>query len=171
MEMKMKINQMICPPGLKNNPNKKLKELIYITIHTTGNTAANADAKSHAHYQANGSGGRQASWHYTVDDLEIWQSFPDSAACWHTGTTVGNESSIGIEICDNSRSGFVKACENAAELTAHLLKIHNLPMKNVVQHNYWSGKDCPLEIRRGDWGVNWEGFFRISRSILRGRSR
>ena len=164
----MKINQMLCPPGLKNNPNKKLKEIGYVTIHTTGDPSPTATAKAEASYQYNGSGGREASWHYSVDNLEIWQSFPDDAMCWHSGTAKGNESSIGIEICDNLRSGFVKACDNAAQLTASLLKTHNLPISKVVQHNYWSGKDCPLEIRRGDWGINWTGFLDLVKKYYAG---
>jgi N-acetylmuramoyl-L-alanine amidase len=154
----MDIKQNICPPGLKNNPNKKLTAIKYVTIHTTGNRDPNANAKSHAVYQMNGSGGRLASWHYTVDSAEIWQSFHDSAMCWHSGDTVGNEISIGIEICVNDKEKFPKACENAAELTAFLLAKYGLAIENVKQHHDWSGKNCPLEIRRGDWGVTWNGF-------------
>ncbi|GHU76411.1 hypothetical protein FACS1894188_08890 [Clostridia bacterium] len=154
----MNINRKIVPAGLKNNPNKTMKSISYITIHTTGNTNPNATAKMHADYQFGGSGEREASWHYTVDKDEIWQSFEDISICWHAGDPTGNFSSIGIEICDNDKSKFVQACDNAAHLTAKLLKKYNLPIENVKQHNYWSGKDCPKEIRAGNWGVTWSEF-------------
>ncbi|GHU59227.1 hypothetical protein AGMMS49975_26570 [Clostridia bacterium] len=162
----MDIKRKIVPAGLKNNPNKPLKSIDYITIHTTGNTAPNATAKMHADHQFGGSGEREASWHYTVDKGEIWQSFEDNQMCWHVGNGDGNSRSIGIEICDNDKSKFVQACDNAAQLTAQLLKKYNLPIENVKQHNYWSGKDCPKEIRAGNWGVTWSGFLQKVRSYM-----
>ena len=154
----MKINQMLCPPGLRNNPNRLLKYVDFITIHGTGNYNPTATANSHAKYQCNGSGGTQTSWHYTVDKSEIWQSFCDDQECWHAGSSTGNATSIGIEIAVNDRAGFSTACENTAWLTAELLKNHNLTIDKVVQHNYWSGKNCPAELRSGAWGVTWEDF-------------
>lgn len=129
-----------------------------ITIHTTGNLSETADAAAHAKYQYNGGGGRQASWHYTVDAKEIWQSFPERAVCWHTGTANGNNSSLGIEICVHSRIDFPKACDNAAWLTAKLLIAYDLFPENVYQHYHWSGKDCPHELRTAKWGPNWHQF-------------
>jgi N-acetylmuramoyl-L-alanine amidase CwlA len=107
-----------------------------------------------------GSGGNQTSWHYTVDADEAWQSFEDDRACWHAGDTTGNYHSIAIEICVNDKARFEKACYNAnefcvtqakftPELTADLLIKHGLAAKDVVQHNFWSGKDCPQQIRSG----------------------
>jgi len=154
----LEIKQKLVPPGLKNNPNRPLKAVNYVTIHTTGNNAASANAKMHADYQFNGSGGREASWHYTVDKGEIWQSFLDAQSCWHAGNVTGNAESIGIEICVNDRAGFPAACKLAAELTAALLKKHGLGLDRVKQHFDWSGKNCPLEIRAGNWGVTWAGF-------------
>ncbi len=155
-----KVLKKICPAGLANNPNRDLTAIHYITIHTTGNTAPTATAKMHADYQYNGSGGREASWHYTVDQLEIWQSFEDHQACWHAsdGNGSGNMASIGIEICNNSKEGFVQACDNAAWLVAQLLHKHNLPIDRVKQHFDWSGKNCPYELRMGSWGIDWKGF-------------
>ena len=79
----MTINRKICPPGLRNNPNKNLTAINFITVHATGNYAATATAKNHADYLYNGSAGAQASWHYTVDSNSIWQSFEDHQACYH----------------------------------------------------------------------------------------
>jgi N-acetylmuramoyl-L-alanine amidase len=145
----MTINKKLVPDGMKNNPNKQLKELKYITIHTTGNRNTTATAKMHVDYQFSGSGGSETSWHYTVDDKEIWQSFDDLRMCWHAGNAEGNATSIGIEICVNNKNGFAKACDNAAQLVSELLQKYKL---EVVQHNFWSGKDCPHELRTGEWG-------------------
>ena len=156
----MIINRKICPVGLKNNPNKGMAAIEYVTIHCTGNYRETANAKGHAAYIYNGSGGARVSWHYTVDSNAIFQHFEDWQACWHAGDAngPGNNSSIGIEICVHDRAGFKQACKNAAWLTAHLLKRHNLGINRVVQHNRWNGKNCPAELRSGAWGVTWEDF-------------
>ena len=165
----MTINRNICPPGMKNNPNKDLASISFITIHNTGNYAATATAKNHADYLCGGSGGAQACWHYTVDDREIWQSFKDNQACWHAGDGTngpGNSTSIGLELCVNDKTAFKKTCENAAWLTAERLKRHGLSIDRVVQHNRWSGKDCPKELRSGAWGVTWADFIGMVKKAL-----
>jgi N-acetylmuramoyl-L-alanine amidase CwlA len=149
---------MLCPFGLTNNPNCSLKTISYVTIHNTGNYNPTANALHHAQYQRNGSNGRTASWHYSVDAQDIWQSFDDKRQCWHTGTAPGNAESIGIEICVNDYDDFRQACDNAAWLTAELLQRYDISMERVVQHNFWSGKDCPHELRSGVWDVNWSDF-------------
>ena len=160
----MKIYQKLVPSGLGNHPNRLLTAINYITIHTTGNRNPSTTAAAHARLQARGNDGRQASWHYTVDENEIWQSFKDKQQCWHTGTSVGNKTSIGIEICVNSQKGFLKACEKAAWLTAHLLKKHHLNIKNILQHYDWSGKNCPAELISREWGIGWEDFLGMLQS-------
>ena len=156
----MVINRKICPAGLKNNPNKGMTAIEYVTLHCTGNYKPTADAKGHAAYLLNGSAGARTSWHYTCDSGAIVQHFEDWQACWHAGDAngPGNFSSIGIEIAVNDKAGFKQACRNAAWLTAHLLKKHNLGTNRIVQHNKWNGKNCPAEIRSGAWGVTWADF-------------
>lgn len=129
----------------------------YIVIHETANTSKGADADAHGRLQANGNS-RSASWHYTVDDKEIVQSFSDNAQCWHAGNASYNKNSIGIEICVNSDGNFKKAVDNAAELTKYLMDKYNVPASNVVQHNTASGKDCPRYLRNGSKGINWNDF-------------
>lgn len=161
---------MICPKGLKSNPNKDLKSIDYITIHCTGNTKPTATAHSHAKLQYGGNSGNETSWHYTVDKTEIWQSYNDNQMCYHAGdgySGTGNNNSIAIEICVNDRAGFKQACKNTAELVAYLMDKHNIPIDNVVQHNKWSGKNCPEQIRAGNWGVTWNGFIGMVKSKLR----
>ena len=79
---------------------------IYITVHNTANTAVGANAKSHASYVKNPD--TPTSWHFTVDDTEIYQHLPLNENGWHAGdgNGDGNRKSIGIEICENADGNF-----------------------------------------------------------------
>ena len=129
----------------------------YITIHDTGNTSKGANAEMHARYIANGS---KETWHYSVDDKEAVQHFSHDTKCWHAGDGrgSGNLHSIGIEICINQDGNYTQAVQNAVELTQHLMKELNIPITHVKQHNHWSGKDCPRQLRNGRDGITWNGF-------------
>ena len=135
----------------------------YITIHETANTSKGATAQAHANLQSNGNS-RQASWHYQVDDVQAIQSYADTAVCWHAGSSAGNAQSIGVEICVNSDGDFRKAVENAAALVAHLMRKFGVPIANVVQHNRWSGKNCPTNLRNGAKGITWAQFLDMVRA-------
>jgi N-acetylmuramoyl-L-alanine amidase len=139
----------------------------YITIHETANTDEGADAQAHANLQSNGNA-RDASWHYSVDDHSAFQSYEDTIQCWHAGDGQGNGNlnSIAIEICVNKGASFSAACQNAASLTADLLKKYDLDISRVVQHNKWSGKDCPNWLREGDHWVTWDEFLDMVRAEL-----
>lgn len=127
----------------------------YITIHETANTSKGANAKAHANLLYSGNQSRVASWHFTVDDREIYQHLPTNEIGYHAGDGggSGNRQSIGIEICVNSDGNFTKAKANAAWLVRHLLTKHNIPIGNVVQHNRWSGKNCPANLRKSGWSA------------------
>ena len=129
----------------------------YITIHQTANTSKGANAQAHANLQSNGNS-RSASWHWTVDDKQAIQSFPHSVKCWHAGNGTGNNQSIGIELCVNSDANYKKVIENAAELVKKIMKEENISIMNVKQHNHWSGKNCPAQLRAGKDGISWNGF-------------
>ena len=152
----MKITKM-----LSNNKNHYtgVNKCKYITIHETGNTNKGANALNHAKYINNGS---SATWHYTVDDTQIIQHYEDTVQCWHAGDGKGegNLNSIGVEMCVNSDGDFNKTILNTIELVKHLMNKHNIPIKNVVQHNKWSGKDCPSNIRSGK-PISWGGFINM----------
>jgi len=131
----------------------------YVTIHETANTNAGADAEAHADLQSGGNS-RDASWHYSVDDHSAYQSYEDTIQCWHAGDGQGkgNLHSIAIEICVNKDGNFAQAVSNAASLTADLLAKYALPLSAVVQHNKWSGKNCPTYLRNGSKGISWNDF-------------
>ena len=42
---------------------------------------------------------------------------------------------------------------------------HGIPLERVVQHNHWSGKDCPNRIRRGE-PYDWQTFLARVQSYL-----
>lgn len=134
----------------------------YITIHETANTNNGADAEAHADLQSGGNA-RDASWHYSVDDHSAYQSFGDDIQCWHAGDGQGNGNmnSIAIEICVNKDGNFDQAVENAASLTADLMEKHGIPIEKVVQHNKWSGKNCPTYLRNGSKGITWSEFINL----------
>ncbi|ARC32844.1 MULTISPECIES: N-acetylmuramoyl-L-alanine amidase [Bacillus] len=136
----------------------------YITIHETANTAPGANAESHAKYlynQATSGTVRTASWHFTVDDKEIYQHLPTNENGWHAGdggTGTGNRESIGIEIAVNQDGDYNKAVENAKKLVAHLMKQEGISASNLRRHEQWSGKKCPdIIITRGTWNSFVEG--------------
>lgn len=131
-------------------PGNTLKPL-YITIHNAANTSVGADAEAHANLQYNNSISAvdYVSWHFSVDDGEIYQSIPLNEVAWHAGDGdfgPGNRSSIAIEICENSDGDYEKAESNAAYLTAQLLHDYSLPISAVKAHKDFSGKNCPARI-------------------------
>ncbi|GAA5418064.1 N-acetylmuramoyl-L-alanine amidase CwlH [Paraliobacillus ryukyuensis] len=133
-----------------------------ITIHQTGNTNAGADAQAHANIQTN-MNSRQASWHYSVDDKEAIQSFPDNVQCWHAtdGGGPGNTTSLSIELCINSDGDYEKTVQNGAELAKELLDKHHLTVNDLRQHHDWYAKNCPAQIRAGKHGIRWNDFLNM----------
>jgi N-acetylmuramoyl-L-alanine amidase CwlA len=132
----------------------------YITIHNTANTNVGAGAENHAMYMQGGGKDVTASYHYVVDDKEIYRLLPDNEVAWHAGDGedgIGNRNSLAIEICENCDGDLLMATNKAVKLTAYLMSLHNIPLSHVVQHNHWSGKNCPRRIRIGE-PYNWETF-------------
>jgi hypothetical protein len=132
----------------------------YFTVHETDNESKTADAKAHANLQSRGND-RNASWHFQADDKQIIQSVPDNVVAFAAGdggNGPGNRTSLHGEICVNSGGDYKKAVENMAYLARVKTVEHNIPLANIVQHNKWSGKDCPHHLRKGDWGITWPQF-------------
>lgn len=144
----------------------------YITIHNTANTGVGADAENHAIYMQGSGKNSTASYHYVVDDKEIYRLLPDNEVAWHAGdgeNGTGNRQSLAIEICENVDGNLLNATSNAVELTAYLMKLYNIPLSNVVQHHHWSGKDCPNRIRKGE-PYNWQTFLNKVKLAFDGNS-
>lgn len=137
----------------------------FITVHQTGNPSRGANAQAHANLQSRGF---SASWHWQVDDKEAIQSFDHTWRLWHAGDGrgKGNMESIGIESCINSDGDYVKAVRNTAKLVAKIMKDEGIPISRVVQHNYWSGKNCPMQIRAGQAGITWTKFISMIQTEL-----
>src|SRR5699024_562293 len=138
----------------------------YITIHETANTSKGANAQAHANLQSNGNS-RAANWHWQVDDKQAIQSFTHDFSLYHCGDGggSGNRNSIGIEICVNSDGDYVQAVKNAAALTRKIMAEENIPLSRVVQHNHWSGKNCPTGLRQGREGLNWHKFISLVKGV------
>ena len=139
--------------GIKNPKN-------YITIHETGNTNETANAQAHANLQKRG---YPASWHYQIDQDEIIQSFPHNYQLWHAGDGKGkgNMESIAIEMCVNTGNDYIKTIKNTVALIKKIIAEENIPIENIVQHNYWSKKNCPFLLRNNHRGINWNQFINL----------
>lgn len=169
---KMNIIEDIIPQkGGKVRPGD-VRQKKWVVIHETGNSSKGADAKNHSTYLKNlaKANTTYVSWHYTVDDHEIYHHIPDNEIAYHASDGRveggGNMASIGIEICVNSDGNFDKARDNAAWLTAKLLKENNLTISAVKQHHDFApdGKNCPQTIR--DKGL-WNNFLQAVQKYYR----
>lgn len=148
-----------------HRPGSKYKKTS-ITNHNTDNTNTTATADAHQRLLRNSEAKRtnrtggfekaQTSYHFVIDDKEIIQCLPITETSHCQGHLQGNRTSISIEICDNfyytNKSKYNKAIDNAIKLNRQLSKATGIT--KIVQHNYWTGKNCPSKIRRdGKW--NW----------------
>lgn len=153
-----------CRTGIK-------RSIKWLVIHETGNKDRGANAKAHASYLNNVSKAKtpSVSWHYTVDDHEIYQHIPDDEVGWHAGDGTkangGNMCGIGIEVCVNADGDFNKTMQNAAELVANLCKKYGFRNVGGIVRQHWefTGKNCPQTIR--EKGL-WQGFLNNCQSLL-----
>ncbi len=163
----MEIIQDFIPAGRGNRPGYAMTPA-FVTIHDTANENRGADAVMHGKYlKGDSAATAPVSWHFTVDDKQIVQHLPLTENGWHAGDGgegPGNRTSIGIEICENSDGDRAKAEANAAQLVADLLRRFNLGLEAVVQHNHWSGKNCPRVLRARPGG--WEGFLAAVKQFM-----
>ncbi len=76
----------------------------YVMVHNTGTYVSTATAKNvHNNTNKTSTG---ACWHYTVDNVSIYQGLKDTRRGWHSATSYSylpsNLNAIGIETCVNS---------------------------------------------------------------------
>lgn len=62
----------------------------------------------------------------------------------------GNNNGIGIEICVNENDDIYYNYQLASKLVAYLMEKYNLDISSVKPHHYFSGKDCPMTMRKND---------------------
>lgn len=67
----------------------------------------------------------------------------------------GNRNSVGIETCVDNGTDYMQVLRHTAKLTAELLIAGGKGVDRVMQHNNFSGKDCPLTARRTNY---WDAF-------------
>lgn len=131
----------------------------YIVIHQTGNTNTGANAQMHADLQSKGNS-RKASWHETIDDKEVIQSFSHDTRCWHAGdgSGKGNYQGIGIELCINADGNYEKTIKNGVKRVQYLMGKYSIPIENVIMHFDCSRKKCPKQLIDGYKGITWHTF-------------
>lgn len=153
-----KVTKDILPTG-RCIPGGSIKP-IKITVHDTGNTghARNQHNYLKNNNKASGSNAK-ASWHFSVDDTDIYQAVATNKKAWHAGNSTGNNTSIGIEISQRtSADAQKKAYLNAIALIKMLQKAYGISDANVVRHKDWTGKDCPYNLNHNKYGMNWTWF-------------
>lgn len=150
----MQIIERLAPLGYCCRSGKKRTGFRGITVHNTSNWSNGANALAHANLLRNGWKNVYTSWHYVIDKDYAVRCVPEDEVAWCAGdgNGDGNFKTINIEICDNKDGDIRKATDNAVELCANILKRYGVKnaSTHLFQHNYWTGKDCPYDIRRGN---------------------
>lgn len=140
--------------GVRNNPGLAMTPK-GITIHATANTRTGANARAHAKYiKGPAAQARGASWHFSVDDREIWQHLPATKNAWHAGDGrggTGNRSTIGVEMCVNRDGNLNRTEANTIWLVVKLiLEIPSIDAfldRSIRQHWHWNRSNCPSTLR------------------------
>lgn len=156
----MNVIEMLAPLGYNCRSGMKRTGFRGITIHNTSNYNKGANAINHANLLRGSWKSKYVSWHYVIDKDNAVRCIPEDEVAWCSGdgNGDGNFKTINIEICDNSDGDILLATNNAVTLCADILKRNGISNVNghLFQHNDWTGKDCPYDIRRGnpyDWNT------------------
>lgn len=156
----MEIIEMLAPLGYNCRPGISRTGFRGITVHNTSNWNNGANAIAHANLLRNGWKNNYVSWHYVIDKDYAIRCIPENEVAWCAGdgNGDGNMKTINIEICDNADGDIRKATDNAVELCAEILRRNGVKTASsfLFQHNNWTGKDCPYDIRRSnpyDWNT------------------
>jgi N-acetylmuramoyl-L-alanine amidase len=179
------IREAFIPEGRFGRHKIRYMRPLFITIHSTQNRGAGADARSHARLlQRGGLKSRHNSlgyltWHFTVDARRIYQSLPTNEQGQHADYEgPGNKRSIGIEMCEHRGNSRAATLDRTARLTAELMRRYNIPLRNVVPHQHWrrirhsdrknlGHKNCPhFLLDNGRPGRKWQAFLDLVKSHL-----
>jgi hypothetical protein len=149
---KLNIRVDLIPAGASNRPGTKITPT-HVTIHNTANSSPGANAAMHAQYvKGPDARKREVSWHFTVDDRQVYKHLPTNEKGWHAGS--GNSKSIGIEVCEHQGIDQAAAIDRAALLTALMMLAYGIPRERVVSHYSWTQKNCPRVILHGPGGFD-----------------
>ena len=129
----------------------------FIVVH---NTANDASAYNEVAYMIRNN--KKVSFHFAVDDKEIWQGVPTNRNTWNAGDNTngkGNRKGIAIEICYSMSGGdrFTKAENLAAEFIASLLHERDWGIEMVTKHQDYNGKNCPHRTL----SLGWDRFLKM----------
>ena len=134
----------------------------WVVIHDTANTNPGSGALAHANYlYSSAMSGTilNTSWHFTIDDKELYQHLPETERGYHAGDGStnpgtsstylggGNRNGIGIETGVNQDADVYRIWQRTAKLGTDLLVKYNLPLYNMRYHVDFSGKNCPQTMR------------------------
>lgn len=149
-----------------------------ITIHNVGDDDVRGETWHKALHNANkygeAGGYRIASWHVTVDYNKIYQSVSFNRVAWHAGDGEygkGNRHSIGIENCQYSKDKDKqrKVWENSAALCVEIMRAYPaIDLAHIVQHYFWTHKDCPYLLRHKRFGYDWTWYKDLVKSTKAG---
>lgn len=157
MKREVVIKQDYMPSSSRPRRNSKAMRPQFITIHSTANPTG--DAAAHAKALKRGAMG-SLNWHFTVDQQWAIQHIPLNETGRHADRGgPGDRYSIGIEMGEVRTHNHARTYDKAAKLTACLMKDYNIPLRNVVPHYYWTGKNCPRPLLdNGRPGYKWSWF-------------
>ena len=159
----MQVLEILAPTDGKCRPCINRTGFRGVTIHNTSNWSNGANAIAHAKLLRGAWKYTTTSWNYVVDKDYAVRCVPENEVAWcqGDGNGDGNMKTISIEICDNADGDIRKATDNAVQLTADILARNGVTNINgyLWQHNHWTGKDCPYDIRRNN-PYSWEEFCR-----------
>ncbi|MCC5908950.1 MAG: N-acetylmuramoyl-L-alanine amidase [Clostridiaceae bacterium] len=134
--IKPRVKVQLVPIGNPNRPGRRAN-MKWVTIHNTANP--NSTAQNERDYVQRRRD--NVSFHYAVDDKEAIAIIPEEEIARHTGTTEGNNSSIGIEVCESGDQE--RTYLHAVGLTASILLRYGWGIDRIRTHEAWNGKNCP----------------------------
>lgn len=157
------IRKVECPEGQKKIKCPYAMTPTRIVIHNTANDAPAENEIAYMHRN-----NTETSFHFAVDDKEAVQGIELDRNAWHAsdGNGKGNREGIAIEICYSKSGGerWLKALDNAADLTAKLLKDCGWGIDKVTKHqDYGNHKHCPHRIL-DEYG--WDNFLNLIKSKM-----
>jgi N-acetylmuramoyl-L-alanine amidase CwlA len=162
-EQGLEVHYMLLPTGHKK-VGSEMSKPTYIVVHNTANTAPAVNEVTYLNRSTNTS---YTSFHFAVDDVNVYQAVNMKYNAWHAGENTMNRQSIGVEIAKSMISDTTikdKAINNGAKLVAMLMIEYDIPIERVITHQAVTGKHCPHDIldRYG-----YDKFLNLVRSYLK----